>query len=48
MPLDKKAEMADYSVVNPGGPEGADEVRRQVREVLSRILERVAAATEPR
>jgi dephospho-CoA kinase len=48
LPLDRKAEMADYSVVNPGGPEGADAVRRQVREVLSRILERVAAETGPR
>jgi dephospho-CoA kinase len=48
MPLDKKAEIADYSIVNHGGADGAQEVRRQVREVLSRILERVAAATGQR
>ena len=43
MTLDSKAKISDYSIANPAGQEVA-EVRRQVREVLSRILERVAAA----
>lgn len=34
-PLDKKRKMAKYTVRNAAG---ADEVRRQIREVLSRIL----------
>ena len=47
MTLDSKAKISDYSIANPAGQEVA-EVRRQVREVLSRILERVAAETGPR
>lgn len=35
MPLDKKREISDYVISNTAG---ADEVRDQVREVLSRIL----------
>jgi dephospho-CoA kinase len=44
MPLDKKAQISDYSIANSAGAEDADLVRSQVREVLSRILERVATA----
>jgi len=47
MPLDKKAQISDYSIANSADAEDADsvhQVRRQVREVLSRILERVATA----
>jgi len=42
MPLDSKAKISHYSVANPADAGDADSVRRQVREVLSRILERVA------
>jgi hypothetical protein len=35
MPLDKKREISDYVISNAAG---ADQVRDQVREVLSRIL----------
>lgn len=45
-PLDKKREMTKYSVRNTAG---ADEVRHQVREVLSRILVgRRTDETQPR
>ena len=42
MPLDKKKRIADYVVVNAAD---ADQVRGQVREVLSRILERAVPPT---
>jgi dephospho-CoA kinase len=45
MPLDKKARISDYSIANSADAEEASSVqmvRSQVREVLSRILERVA------
>jgi dephospho-CoA kinase len=35
MPLDKKREISEYVIVNTAG---VDDVRAQVREVLSRIL----------
>jgi dephospho-CoA kinase len=43
MPLDKKKRIADYVVVNAAD---ADQVRGQVREVLSRIVAK--ASPEPR
>ena len=43
MPLDNKAKISDYSIANPAGAGAVDSVRVQVREVLSRILERIAA-----
>lgn len=46
MPLDSKAKIADYSVANGADGQSVDPVRRQVREVLSQILERVAAPRE--
>lgn len=44
MPLDKKAEISDYSIVNSAD---AESVGGQVREVFSRILERLASISEP-
>ena len=43
MPLDNKAKLSHYSIANPAGAGDANRVRSQVREVLSRILERTAA-----
>lgn len=43
MPLDSKRQLSHYSIANPAGAGDADSVRNQVREVLSRILERTAA-----
>jgi dephospho-CoA kinase len=43
MPLDSKAKISDYSVANPAQAGDVESVRNQVREVLSRILERTAA-----
>lgn len=43
MPLDSKARISDYSLVNAAGPEGVDSVqivRDQVRKILSQILGR--------
>jgi dephospho-CoA kinase len=45
MPLDTKRKISDYSLPNGVGPDSAGDVqvvREQVRDVLSRILERVA------
>jgi dephospho-CoA kinase len=44
MPLDKKREMSDHMIVNAAG---ADEVRVQVREVLSRIFAGMTPTTGP-
>ncbi len=44
MPLDKKHEMSDHVIVNTAG---ADEIRAQVREVLSRIFAGMAPTTGP-
>jgi dephospho-CoA kinase len=44
MPLDNKAELSHYSIANPADAGDESSVCNQVREVLSRILERVAAA----
>jgi len=45
MPLDKKKEMSHYVVVNAAD---ADQVRGQVKEVLSRILEAGLSQEQPR
>jgi dephospho-CoA kinase len=42
LPLDKKKEISDYVISNTAG---ADQVRAQVREVLSRILAAVTRTT---
>jgi dephospho-CoA kinase len=42
LPLDKKKEISDYVISNAAG---ADQVRAQVREVLSRILAAVTHTT---
>jgi|SRR5450432_858456 len=44
MPLDKKQEISDYVISNTAG---ADQVRAQVREVLSRILAGMTPTTGP-
>ncbi len=44
MPLDKKREMSEYNIRNTAG---ADKVRIQVREVLSRILADVKRISSP-
>jgi dephospho-CoA kinase len=41
MPLDKKREISDYVISNTAG---ADQVRVQVRDVLSRILAAASAS----
>ena len=43
MPLDTKASLSHYSLTN-ASDEGVEGVRKQVRDVLSRVLERVSAA----
>ena len=45
MPLDNKEEMSEYKIRNTAG---ADQVRIQVREVLSRILADVKRTSSPR